>query len=248
MPMEIKRTSSKEFYLRCAWERRAETTDSLASRFLRTIDSFRRIDPVFDLWECGRKRTKKLESNRNCFAEEIAEGISRDDWGEPDPVYGYRFSAWTRDVPKDCMFVFRCHGGATVASLFPNDAILETYSPKESGPNPHVVSYKVFRTALLALVEAWEPVKAGAYSRKLIQMNDEGSYFPRPWIQYLCPWLAQKIAPPATALVERLPDGGLLMSAATETFDVNNPQHMAVASDIAAAMAPLDRLPWPSQQ
>ncbi|HYA79629.1 MAG TPA: hypothetical protein VED87_01705, partial [Methylocystis sp.] len=60
-------------------------------------------------------------------------------------------------------------------------------------------------------------------------------------------WLAQKIAPPTTALVERLPGGGLLMTAATETFDVNNPNHMAVADDMAAAMAPLDRLPWPSR-
>jgi hypothetical protein len=99
---------------------------------------------------------------------------------------------------------------------------------------------------MLAIVGAWEPVKAGAYSDPLIQLEEGDTNFPKPWIQYLCPWLARQIAPPASALVERLPDGGLLMSATTDTFDVDNPKHMSVAGHIAAAMAPLDRLPWPS--
>jgi Immunity protein 52 len=45
-------------------------------------------------------------------------------------------------------------------------------------------------------------------------------------------------------LVEHLPNGGLLMSATTETFDVENPAHMAAARAIGAAIAPLNDLPW----
>ncbi len=37
------------------------------------------------------------------------------------------------------------------------------------------------------------------------------------------------------------------MSATIETFDVDNAKHLAVATDMASAMAPLDRLPWPSK-
>jgi hypothetical protein len=69
--------------------------------------------------------------------------------------------------------------------------------------------------------------------------------FARSWIQYLCPQLASLVTPPpAPAIVEHLPNRGLLMSATTETFDVGNPEHMAAAGDIAAAIAPLNDLPW----
>jgi hypothetical protein len=37
------------------------------------------------------------------------------------------------------------------------------------------------------------------------------------------------------------------MTATTETFDVDNPAHLKAAQDMAAAMAPLDALPWPSR-
>jgi hypothetical protein len=49
---------------------------------------------------------------------------------------------------------------------------------------------------------------------------------------------------PAPVLVEHLPNGGLLMSATAETFDIENPSHMAAARSIAAAIAPLNDLPW----
>ncbi|MFZ3328524.1 MAG: Imm52 family immunity protein [Methylocella sp.] len=59
------------------------------------------------------------------------------------------------------------------------------------------------------------------------------------------PWLASLVTPPpAPVIVERLANGGLLMSATTETFDVENPAHMAAAHEIAAAIAPLNALPW----
>jgi hypothetical protein len=35
-------------------------------------------------------------------------------------------------------------------------------------------------------------------------------------------------------------------SATTETFDIDNPAHLKAAQDMAAAMAPLNALPWPS--
>ncbi|HMK91328.1 MAG TPA: Imm52 family immunity protein [Methylocystis sp.] len=246
VPIEVKTTKSKEFLVRCVWERRGETPEELATRFLRMIDSLERIDPIFSLWMCGQDLDSDLEKVRNRYAEEITEGIARDDLGQPEPVYGYRFAAWTRSQPKDRTFSVRCRVGATVSTLFPNNVHLQTRSDPE-GPSPEVVAYSIFRAALLAMVDAWEPLDGGAYSQQLISKGRD-SYFPKAWIQYLCPWLAQKITPPSTVLAERLPDGGLLMTATTETFDVSNAKHMAVAADMAAAMAPLDRLPWPSQR
>lgn len=108
------------------------------------------------------------------------------------------------------------------------------------------MSYRVFRPALLPIVDAWDPVIAGAKSHPLVQSDEARSYFSLAWMKYLCPWLAEKITPPSTVLAEHLPNGGLLMAATTETFDVDNPMHLAAAQDMATAMAPLDRLPSPS--
>jgi hypothetical protein len=246
VPIEIKTTDSKDYYIRASWEARAETPDELAERFLRMIDALKGIDPVFSLWTCGRKRLVELEKVRDRYAEEIAVGLSRSDWGEPTPVYGYWFAAVTRDVTRDRYFVVRCNAGQTVPESFPNAVTLTTSSSK-LGPDPNVVSYRVFRPALLAIVDAWDPVHAGAYSQQLIQLNESASYFPAAWIQYLNPWLAQKITPPSTVLSEQL-NSGLLMTATTETFDVDNPAHLKAAQDMAAAMAPLNLLPWPSQR
>jgi hypothetical protein len=98
------------------------------------------------------------------------------------------------------------------------------------------------------MVDAWEPVRGCATSRQLSQFDKSDSYFPPAWIQYLCPWLAEKITPPSTVLSEHLPNGGLLMSATTETFDIDNSAHLSAARDMAAAMAPLNALPWPSER
>jgi hypothetical protein len=245
-PGEVKTTDSKDYYIRASWEARAETPDELAARFLRMIDALKQIDPVFSRWSCGRTRhLVEFENVRDRYAEEIAAGLARSDWGEPTPVYGYSFGAVTRDTPRDRFFAATCNAGGTARSPFSN-AVTFTTSSNKAMLDPNVVGYRVFRPALLAIVDAWEPAHAAAYSQQLIQRYGGDSYFSPAWIQYLCPWLAEKITPPSTVLSEYLPGGGLLMTATTETFDVDNPAHLKAAQDMAAAMAPLDALPWPS--
>ncbi len=209
------------------------------------IDALKKINPAFSLWTCGRKRSVDFEKIRDRYAEEIAAGLSRSDWGEPTPVYGYSFAATTRGVPRERYFVVSCHAGGTARSPFSNAVTLTTSSNKAE-PDPAVVGYRVFRPALLAIVDAWNPAQAAAYSQQLIQRYGGDSYFSPAWIQYLSPWLAEKITPPSTVLSEHSPNGGLLMSATTETFDIDNPAHLKAARDMAAAMAPLNELPWPS--
>jgi hypothetical protein len=59
---------------------------------------------------------------------------------------------------------------------------LETSSNLE--PDPAVVSRQIFRCAMLAAAQAFDAVRGGAYSRKLIQLNDSASEFPTAWVQY----------------------------------------------------------------
>ncbi|MGH6823210.1 MAG: Imm52 family immunity protein, partial [Methylocella sp.] len=223
--------------------RRAETPEALAARFVRTIDSLQEIDPVFALWTCGSKRPKKFETMRDRYAEEVAEGLTKDDWGEPEPIWGYWFGALTRGQPRDRSFSLSVHAGSTYPHPFANDITFLT--PDNSIPDPTVITYEIFKRALLAIVEAWDPVCCAAYPLQILNLVEKGLYFHETWIQYLCPWLAALVTPPpAPVIAEHLANGGLLMAATAQTFDVENPAHMAAARAIAAAIAPLNALPW----
>jgi hypothetical protein len=134
------------------------------------------------------------------------------------------------------------HAGSTYPKPFRNDAKLLTR--RKIIPDPAVITYEVFKAALLAIVDTWDPVECAAFPLAILNLVKKGRYFRETWIQYLCPWLASLITPPPSAIADRLPNGGLLMSAATETFDVENPAHMAAARDIAVAIAPLNGLRW----
>ncbi len=230
------------FKVHAYWERRRETPDALAARFVRTIDNLHEIDPIFALWTCVSKRPKKFETVRDRYAEEVADGLTKDDWGKPEPINGYWFGAVTREQARNRSFSLSVHAGSTYPMPVPNDVLLSTNSGFV--PDSSVVTYKILKPALLAIVEAWDPVRCAAYPDALRALGKKGTYFREVWIQYLCPWLASLVAPPTSCIAEHLPDGGLLMSATMETFDVENPAHMAAARDIAAAIAPLNDLPW----
>ncbi|MGH6838612.1 MAG: Imm52 family immunity protein [Methylocella sp.] len=239
----MQRVYEQGYYIHAYWERRAETPEALAARFVRLIDRLREIDPVFALWTCVSKRPKKFETMRDRYAEEVAAGLSKDDWGEPEPIYGYWFGALTREQARERIFSARIHAGSTYPKPFANDAVLS----RSSGiiTDPSVITYNIFKPALLAMAEAWDPVCCAAYPDALIERVPGGINFHEAWIQYLCPWLASIITPPsAPVIVEHLPNGGLLMSATAQTFDVSNPAHMAAARDMAASIAPLNALPW----
>jgi hypothetical protein len=62
-------------------------------------------------------------------------------------------------------------------------------------------------------------------------------------MSYIKPDWAPLITPPSTATVERRPNGGLYMAATEETFRTQNLEHLAVAQDIVAALAPLEAMP-----
>jgi Immunity protein 52 len=229
-----------QLYIRGGWQARAETPEEIAGRFLRMIDAFKEIHPVFALWACNYRRPRDFETLRDRLAEEIAANATKDSWGRRMDRLGYSFGAYTRDTPDGRSFIVECHAGASSERPFPNDVTLATFGSRN--PDPEILDYRIIRSALLAIVEAWEPVKVAAFSNQLFRLNRNATYFPKAWIHYLCPRLAQKIAPPETALVEVLPNGGLLMSAAAETFDTHNPKHLVAAAAMAATLAPLDRL------
>ena len=76
------------YFIRASWGARPETPEALAARFLKNIDLLSAIDPLLALWLSGVNGPKKLEAIRDRYAQIVAARISKDDWGEPEPIYG----------------------------------------------------------------------------------------------------------------------------------------------------------------
>jgi hypothetical protein len=252
----------RDYFIQAHWGARLQMPAAIARDFLRTVDLLHGIDPLFSSWtvsldnepvdpetvedhieEYVAAHSSKLEFVRGRFEDIVAAHASRDDYGDPEPVWGYGPFAYTGDgTPDPLNYSLSVKAGANLPAgiTSPNRVMLHTdYSEL---PDPRVITYRIFKAALLAIVEVWDPIDCRAMPHELLKLIYSDGYFRAVWMQYLSLPLARSITPPATSINEYLPNGGLLMSATTETFKVDNPSHVAVARDIAAATAPLNEL------
>jgi hypothetical protein len=224
----------KSYSAQAIWGPRAETPEDLAIRYGKLIDALRDISPLLQTWVFG---AKTFDAMRPRLAQFIASKVMKDDFGKPDPIFGSLFGHYTKGQPESLSYSLNVCVGATYPERFLNHVIFQT----ESGtiPAPEAITYEIFKPALLAVVEAWAPELCFAYPTELLKQIERTSYFRENWMLYLSPRLVPFVTPPQTSINEYLADGGLLMSATTETFRIDNPHHMAVARDIKAAVAHL---------
>ena len=218
------------------WGPRRETSKELAERSLACILGLQAIDPVFSEWFIGKEgRGFPLSLNLRTLEAEIS-GEARED-GLALDVKTQQCGSGSRN------FNFDIRGGS---SVFFNCAVLHTDFGRE--PDPRVINYSLFLAALLKIAEAFEVERAYAYSVATFKFRAPSTSihpaFPISWISYVAPRLTHLVIPPPTAIVEYRPNGGLLLAATREVFDVRNEHHMSVARDIAAGAKALDGRPW----
>jgi len=228
------------------WGPRRETPEALALRFNGLIDNLRFLHPAFDnwIWHGANKKPISFVAVRDDLAEKIDAAVMRHEDGDPNPILGYSFSVLNslRTNPKSLRV--GVHAGSwRNYSVWANTAQIETAFRME--PDPTIVAYPTFKAALIEFVEALEMTFCIALPDDLMKVWPEGPQFHFGWMNYVAPRFAPLIKPPQNAIVEYRPNGGLLMSATNETFITANPQHLAVAREIEAALAPLNALPWP---
>ncbi|WP_219319592.1 Imm52 family immunity protein [Methylovirgula sp. HY1] len=229
------------------WGARQETPEALALRFNHLIDRLALIDPVLSNWIWINENRKPIQFARiqGQLAEKIAAAVAKADDGEPVPIFGYRFGTLNvlGDTPR--LFDLSIHAGSWIEndSFYSNKASLTT--DYYAAPDPAIVTYKIFKQALLAIAESFEVTFCAAFPNDLMDLWPKGQKFRFGWINYVSPRFAPLVTPPKSAFVEYRQNGGLLMAATDETFITSNPQHLAAARDIEAALAPLNALPWP---
>ncbi len=230
-----------------AWPGRVETPAEIGKKFFQTLDALARIDPIFSDWgnveDIDHLIGRPIEPLRQDFTAFVEANVQHDDWGRPDPDNGYCLWATTgyRPYPPPeprSMTVFISAG-----SKWRNNNSLEA-GHSITPPDPSIVTYPIFKSALLTMLEIWPApwanVRASIWGQDPPTPPGEPPFpksgYQMPWMSYLCAERAAQIKLPDMILTERTADGGLLMIAAETRFDPTHRDHMARSRILAEIM------------
>ncbi len=236
------------------WGPRPESPADCAPKMLQMFRTLADIDPALGRFYWADRKIGKPLLVSSLKVDDAARLLAqRQNLAEvtrqPIPEFGYRFVATNQFSRGPHYLVINGQlGGYVTANLLANYVCLATepLAPHNEG----IINFRVFRSVLLALASIWNATWCCAASDDLLQLIprvDRARHRPRldgGWLTYLAAPFAAKITPPSSAKCERV-NGGLLMIATEETFQADNPAHVAVARDIDAALAPINALPWP---
>jgi hypothetical protein len=222
----------------------AESSSTLGTRFLNSLDTLNRIDPtIFTNWEImdfPASASIPLAAARPRIGAIVEANITRDDHGKPSPHYGYSCVAFTDNAtkPRNVTLTIKA-GGKDQGHIS-----LETGSYRVA-PDPSILTYRFFRAALLAINAIWSPpwscaqaFRLGYYEVPLVPGAPLFPYsrFHIPWIAYLSAPLAAGVDRAPEILSENTPSGGLLMTATKDRLDPTNPEHMRRARVLAETL------------
>jgi hypothetical protein len=247
------------YYIRSGWKGRVETPAAVGAKFIKTLDTLGRVDPVFANWELADAFDLPgypIDEARSNIAALIEDWVSRDDFNEPDPYYGYHPKALagkSRDARSVIVSVDaggEQDGGTELSFGFFDNVPADLT----------VVTYPFCKAALLAINAVWQapwacaqafgstpvktPVEIGALTGTRIDSvaplpadpTFPYSIFHVPWIAYLAKEYAAGLRLSPEIPTERTRDGGLLMTATEERLDPDNPEHARRARMIAEAL------------
>ncbi len=237
-------------YLKPGWE----DADKIAARLRRFFESLAKVDPVFSCWT--RAGTTRHRSGVPLLITMPTKQAEFCLWVEENPVHGvrdgrkgiYGYALRTLTVEENPF-------GATFrVSFVPEEwwfghridlALFSRGGPPSlvADPSNHKRLIALLRRVLLIAATAWDCDWAGVMPGDYRQgrRSPQLIEYESGWMVYLAAAPAARIVPPQDVAIERLADGAMLLTAATDAmFDGQNPNHVAAALRIQTALAPLN--------
>jgi len=242
--------TSDVFELRADWGLRRESVEECAARLARMLDRLSDLHPGFRHlivdanWNVARPSSllPRRAAEIVHFLDRVKiyrEGRKR---RFEDGCHLHASGEWAKD--RFVMFTLYAGGHSDVqrqASAI--NWISVTLNTRDDGADDRI-TLSALVPSLRDMIAAWQPSRAGAFStmyRQLGRRQDDRWPYPwGSWALYLAPDSATKVAPPANAVVQHCGEGGRLLLAAEEPFDIRNSGHVAAAEAIHAAVTP-----WP---
>lgn len=224
---------------------RTERAASLGAKFIDTLDALSRIDPsIFTSWQVmdlSARASVPLVTARSRIGAIIEGNVTRDDFGEPEPYYGFGAIAFTGDVTKSRHISLQIKAGGSSKG----DTRLETGYWKVPA-DPAIVTYPLFKAAMLAINTIWPPFWSCANAFRMdydkVPLFLGAPLFPYspfhiPWLAYLSTPLAAGLMLPVPEIAaEHMPGDGLLMTVTRERLDPTNPEYLRRARVLAETM------------
>ena len=237
---------TRQFNINSYWGPREETLEAIANRYIRMVEALARIDPVFTPWFfVGDGKVIPFDQARVRLPALLAKCVGRD-WG---PAEGYRLGGANAKRRNPRIFELRGEAGNSMPPVgYSNSVQLQTADQFAEPTDASIVTYDLFRSAMLAIIEAWDVTWCASFPTDIMKFwppAGSGHPFKLAWMTYVSPRFASLIRPPRGIESQAVAGGGVLMVATRERFDVTNTGHMAAARAIDTAMAPLNALPWP---
>ncbi len=239
----------RDIHFVCAyWGRRSETAEALAVRWIALIARLQAVDPAFAHWTHWEDGPGFIPFDPALPAQvaRVVDGTERNSAGQLVPEGGSRLWNTTDPCPRPRSFAVWMSAGNDHKYADSNSVRFNT--DLDVVPDSSLTTFRVFRGVLLALAETFAATQALAWPSGLDALWDDDHRIARKldlaWISYVGPRFAHLITPPPNAVVERRPDGGLLMAATAETFSTINPAHVAAARAIKIALEPFNAVPW----
>jgi Immunity protein 52 len=233
------------------WRPRPESTRDCAVRLARMLEGLVKAHSAFSHWNkqaysqaAANKPAWHMPPHIDELTTVFEKGRQYKDrprvlW----PEMGYSVSAWNGiERPHGATLRIRS-GGFTSSRFFPNTVDLKV---NRAGPdNTDLISSAVLKPALLSVATAWGPdyavVVPWTYWPRVF---GDGGYptLRSGWMTYLAPKYATRIIPPPSAIVEPVSNGGLLLLATEDQFDMENPAHLAAVAAVQTALGPLQEM------
>ena len=221
----------------------------IAQRTIALVDRLSLIHPLLANWVWGEWDGYDGDVVETPFAiirQDLAAAIGRkkqivDGTGgvwEPG-VDSYSFSLFNRspDESPQCVCVSVSAGGRDRG----NGVGIRT---SNWGPaDPTLLSFDVMSAATIALCESFQAMFCTVFQGAIDTLPNLRGRCMVGAMTYLGPAGAALVTPPLGVVAERQPDGGLLMAATRGRFDPANPDYVAAACAIHAAVAPYNALP-----
>jgi hypothetical protein len=233
-----------DYFIRSELPSRPESPAQLGARFVNTLDALTRSDPtIFANWEImdyPARASSPLAEARKRIGAIIEKNVDRNDLGESCPQYGYTAGALVITRDKSRRISLRIKTGGTKKG----ETSLQT-GEWNIFPDAAMVTYPIFKAALLVIGANWPPRWACAYAFRVGYYKEPliagaalfpYSLFHITWIAYLSAPLAVGLGLPAEISMERTPDGGVLMTATKDRLDPTHPEHLRRARILAEAM------------
>jgi hypothetical protein len=247
------------YFIRSGWEGRVESPAAIGRKFVQTLDALSGIDPILANWKIARAfdlSLYPLAEARSHIASLIEDWVSRNDFKEPSPDYGYHAKALAGEFGDARSVIF----GLDAGGKYDGGTELQFGFYFDVPPDLSIVTYPLCKAALLAINAIWlapwacaqafgsapvmTPVDIGGVRGTRIDSvaslptdpTFPYSIFHIPWIAYLAKEFTAGLKLPPEILTERTRDGGLLMTATKERLDPENPEHARRARILAETM------------